>query len=124
MQSNDFLPGIVEALIPVRGIKALVPGARTARDTFTQKSDFDLGLYYAPDEPHDLEHLSAVAARLDDEHRPGLVTPQGGWGPWINGGGWKLLTSPAIPSVLPVPFTWPKPLFAARWGTSRVWRRI
>ncbi|MDG0794823.1 DNA polymerase subunit beta [Cohnella ginsengisoli] len=29
-----------------------------------------------------------VAALLDDDRREDLVTDTGGWGPWINGGGW------------------------------------
>jgi hypothetical protein len=36
----------------------------------------------------DLTALEGVAHQLDDEHHGNLVTDVGGWGPWINGGGW------------------------------------
>jgi len=75
-----------------------VLGGSRARGTHTESSDIDLGIYYAPSLPLDLAELTRVAVRLDDEHRPDLVTAPGGWGPWINGGGWLKVRS------LPVDF--------------------
>ncbi len=72
----------------VAGVTAIVLGGSRARGTQTAGSDVDLGLYYDPDHPLDLAGLDRVAAELDDRHVTGLVTPIGGWGPWINGGGW------------------------------------
>jgi hypothetical protein len=40
-----------------------------------------------------LTALSKVATNLDDEHRADVITPIGGWGPWINGGGWLKIQS-------------------------------
>jgi hypothetical protein len=32
--------------------------------------------------------LGEIATKLDEEHRVDVITGIGGWGPWINGGGW------------------------------------
>ncbi len=36
----------------------------------------------------DIAQLRRVASILDDDNRDNLITEIGGWGPWINGGGW------------------------------------
>jgi hypothetical protein len=66
----------------------VVLGGSRARGSHTSSSDVDLGLYYHAGQPIDLEALEWLTAQLDDEGRRSLVTPFGGWGPWINGGGW------------------------------------
>jgi len=43
---------------------------------------------YDPADPLDLATLGRLAADFDDEQRADALTPIGGWGPWINGGGW------------------------------------
>lgn len=63
-------------------------GGSRARGTHTPTSDVDLGIYYDPATSLDLAALARVAAEIDDEHRTDLITEIGGWGPWINGGGW------------------------------------
>jgi hypothetical protein len=78
---------MVEALRPVEGLSALVLGGSRARGTAGPTSDYDVGLYYEPDVPVDVEALrSALAPLLDDPSS--TVTRIGEWGPWINGGGW------------------------------------
>jgi predicted nucleotidyltransferase len=79
---------MVQRLQHVDGLVGIVLGGSRARGTHTPTSDIDLGLYYDPAIPPDLAALRRIAAELDDTHRPDLVTPLGGWGPWINGGGW------------------------------------
>lgn len=96
MEQSVFLEEIVARLMQVRGVSAIVLGGSRARGTHTPKSDFDLCLYYLPDQPLDLAALEQIAAQLDDQHRPGLVTPIGGWGPWINGGGWLTIQSQPV----------------------------
>ncbi len=96
MEQSAFLEEIVARLKQVRGVSAIVLGGSRARGTHTPKSDFDLCLYYLPDQPLDLAALEQIAAQLDDQHRPGLVTPIGGWGPWINGGGWLTIQSQPV----------------------------
>ncbi len=87
-EDRDLLADIVTGLSQVAGVEAVVLGGSRARGTHTPDSDFDVGIYYAPTAPLDITTLDALAARLDDRHQVGLVTPLGGWGPWINGGGW------------------------------------
>lgn len=85
---SDLIPNIVDQLKTVPGIDAVVLGGSRARGTHTKSSDIDLGIYYRPSTPLDLSALGRVATKIDDEHRTDVVTGIGGWGPWINGGGW------------------------------------
>ena len=88
MEIQALIDTIVERVKQVEGVSAIVLGGSRARGTQTPGSDIDLGIYYGPHRPLDLEALDRIAAELDDRHQPGLLTPIGGWGPWINGGGW------------------------------------
>jgi hypothetical protein len=77
---NRLLP----ALAGLSGLKAIVLGGSRARGTATPGSDWDIGLYY--DGALDTDALQRrVREALDPA---GEVTPTGGWGPWIDGGGW------------------------------------
>jgi len=79
---------IAARLAEVRGVAAVVLGGSRARGEADLESDIDLGLYYFPDRPIDLDALGALARELDDRHTDGLVTAPGEWGPWVNGGAW------------------------------------
>ncbi len=94
--ANRNLSTIIDALSQVSGIEAIVLGGSRARGTHTPGSDFDLGLYYHSARPLNIKHLNQVAAELDDSHRRDLVTDPGGWGPWINGGGWLTIKGQAV----------------------------
>src|SRR5688572_302493 len=96
MQIETLLQKIVEEVKKVEGVKAIVLGGSRARGTHTLASDIDLGIYYHSNSPLDLTELSRVATRLDDEHRKDVITPLGGWGPWINGGGWLKIQSQPV----------------------------
>ena len=96
MQIEMLIRQIVEEVKQVEGIKAIVLGGSRARGTHTTSSDIDLGIYYHPEAPLDLKRLGAVATGLDDEHRAEVITPVGGWGPWINGGGWLKIQSQPV----------------------------
>ena len=85
---QERLDDLVERLRSVEGVAALALGGSRARGTATPRSDIDLALFYTPQEPLDLDALQQVAQAVDDEHRAGILTAIGGWGPWINGGGW------------------------------------
>ncbi|MFO1161466.1 MAG: nucleotidyltransferase domain-containing protein [Reyranellaceae bacterium] len=91
--ANDeaLLETLVAALAPVPGVAAIALGGSRARGTATPTSDYDIGLYYRSDHPIDVDVLGRVAARLDDRGGEASVTPIGGWGPWIDGGGWLLV---------------------------------
>lgn len=88
MPERDFLSGIVDGLSRVAGVEAVVLGGSRSQGTHTADSDFDIGIYYASADALDIPALDRLAARLDDRRQSGLVTAIGGWGPWINGGGW------------------------------------
>ncbi len=79
---------VAAQLAAIDGVVAVVLGGSLARGAGDSRSDVDLGLYYDPARPPDLVALRTLAQALDDRHAPDLVTPLGGWGPWINGGGW------------------------------------
>jgi predicted nucleotidyltransferase len=83
-----LLDELVERLRPVAGVEAIALGGSRARGTATPRSDVDLALYYTPENPLNLDALQRIAQTVDDEHRTDLLTAIGGWGPWINGGGW------------------------------------
>ena len=84
---------VVEHLSSVAGVEALVLGGSRARGNQHAGSDVDIGIYYRHD--LDIAALQRHARALDDLQRDQLVTEIGGWGPWINGGGW--LTIQALP---------------------------
>jgi hypothetical protein len=95
MLPNSLLP-LIEDLKTVPGIRAIVLGGSRARGSGDASSDTDLGLYYDPKSPFAVETLNQVAARHDDRKELGLVTSIGGWGPWINGGGWLRVGGSAV----------------------------
>ncbi|MBV8361403.1 MAG: nucleotidyltransferase domain-containing protein [Deltaproteobacteria bacterium] len=82
---------VAERLASIAGIKAVALGGSRARGTAREDSDVDLGLYYDPGEPFAIDALDAATCELDDRHTSGLVTPFGGWGTGVNGGGWLLI---------------------------------
>ena len=72
----------------VPGVRAIVLGGSRASGTATPQSDYDLGLYYEANDPLDVDSLTTTIAAFDDTGPAARVTPIGGRGPWINGGGW------------------------------------
>jgi predicted nucleotidyltransferase len=96
MEVDLLIQNIVEEVKRVESVRAIVLGGSRARGTHTPASDIDLGIYYDPDDPLNLNQLREVAARLDDEHRADVLTELGGWGPWINGGGWLKVQGHAV----------------------------
>jgi predicted nucleotidyltransferase len=91
--ANDeaLLRRLVAALSAVPGVEAIALGGSRARGTAVATSDYDIGLYYRASRPIDVAALGKVAATLDDRGAEASVTPIGGWGPWIDGGGWLVL---------------------------------
>lgn len=83
---NKILTQINKALLGVKGIVAIVLGGSRARGNYQNDSDIDIGIYY--DTSLDLKLLNMIATNLDDEKRSNLIVPFGGWGPWVNAGGW------------------------------------
>jgi len=86
--ADPILMRIVPRLAAVPGVAAVVLGGSRARGTDNPASDYDLGLYYGSETPLDIEALLAAARELVDDPSAAAVTPVGGWGPRIVGGGW------------------------------------
>ncbi|MCM3745777.1 nucleotidyltransferase domain-containing protein [Paenibacillus pasadenensis] len=91
MGPEHVMEKVVERLKKIEGIKAIVLGGSRAGGTHTSHSDIDIGIYYDSASRLDIAELQKAAAELDDEHRSNLITDIGGWGPWINGGGWLVV---------------------------------
>lgn len=96
MDSDQILHEVVPLVRDIDGVRAIVLGGSRARGTHHAGSDYDIGIYYDPAEPINVLRLSEVAQRLDDQRREDLVTTIGGWGPWINGGGWLKVQGRAV----------------------------
>jgi hypothetical protein len=95
---NDehLLHRLVSALSAVRGARAIALGGSRALGTASEHSDYDLGIYYDADCALDIDALRAVVVGLDDSGPAATVTPIGGWGPWINGGGWLTIQGQSV----------------------------
>ena len=90
MISDADLRSLADRLVEVPGVVAVMLGGSRARGDEHPDSDVDLGLYYRP--PLDTAALrrlarSAASARSVGGQGPELTEP-GGWGPWVDGGGW------------------------------------
>jgi hypothetical protein len=78
------LTSLAAELAAVPGVVGVVLGGSRARRDHTPESDTDLGLYYR--RPLDTDALDALAKRVGGPSA--AVTEPGGWGPWVDGGGW------------------------------------
>lgn len=103
-EALDVAARVAARLGAIPGVAAVVLGGSRARGEGHPDSDIDLGIYYAPERPPDLEALRALARELCASGPAGAVaplakelhgsvpedavTPIGAWGPWINGGAW------------------------------------
>lgn len=89
MSVEHIIQRTVSALSSLPFVQAVVLGGSRATGTATENSDLDIGIYY--DREINLTALNQAAARLDDQHRSDLVCGEGGWGPWVNCGGWLIM---------------------------------
>lgn len=86
------LDELAQRLVQVPGVAGVMLGGSRARGDHTPDSDVDLGLYYEPD--LDVAALGALARDLAGPDA--TVTPRGGWGPWVDGGGWLTIAGTAV----------------------------
>ena len=96
--ANDpqLLQRLTDSLAPVGGVRAIVLGGSRARGIATERSDYDIGIYYLGETPLDIAALRVAVAGLDDRGAAAEVTEIGGWGPWINGGGWLTISGTRV----------------------------
>ncbi len=93
---EQLIASLAAEISQVPGVSAVVLGGSRARGSLTDKSYMELGIYYHPERELDLAALGRVAAQFDDARRADALTPLGGWGPWINGGGWLTVQGIAV----------------------------
>ena len=86
--TSTLLNRIVPPLANVPGIVGVVLGGSRARGTANETSDYDIGLYFESAKPLDTDALLDVVRTLVDDPASAAITPVGGWGPRIVGGGW------------------------------------
>ncbi len=87
--STTRLVEVADALTGVDGVVGVLLGGSQARGEHRPDSDTDLGLYYRP--PLDVPALDSLARQIGTAREPGGqvgLTRPGGWGPWVDGGGW------------------------------------
>ncbi len=89
----------VTVLSAVPGVQAIVLGGSRARGTHSPSSDIDIGIYY-DSLTLDLDALNKATQTVDDEHRENLIAPPGGWGEWVNGGGWLVIDGCPVDFIL------------------------
>ncbi|MFI7573311.1 nucleotidyltransferase domain-containing protein [Micromonospora sp. NPDC049497] len=82
-----------ERLCAVGGVVAVALGGSRGRGEHRPDSDWDLGLYYRG--PLDLPALRTLAASVADDPDATVGEP-GGWGPWVDGGGWLRIGGVAV----------------------------
>jgi predicted nucleotidyltransferase len=92
----DLAQRVADQLVQIDGVVAVVLGGSWARGTAQPGSDVDIGIYYRAAQPPSLAALQQLAQQLDDRHLPELLTGFGGWGPWINGGGWLTINAQPV----------------------------
>jgi hypothetical protein len=78
------LRDLAERIGGLKGVVGVLLGGSRARGSHTASSDYDLGIYYR--RPLDLEGLRQLARAVAGEDA--TLTDLGGWGPWVDGGGW------------------------------------
>jgi hypothetical protein len=88
MPPDPLLSRILPALAEVTGVAAIALGGSRARGTASEKSDYDIGLYFSTAEPLDTDRLRQMVRMLVDHPDSAEVTRIGDWGPWIVGGAW------------------------------------
>lgn len=83
-------------LSQIEGVEAVALGGSWARGEAHPNSDVDIGIYYRSGSPPSLGDLRRLARGLDDRHPEDVLTDFGGWGPWIDGGGWLTIEGRSV----------------------------
>jgi len=85
---DRIIDNVANIMLEAPGVVGVVLGGSRARGTQTVNSDIDLVIYYSEAAGFNVRDIGTIATHIDDEHREGLITSLGEWGPWVNGGGW------------------------------------
>ncbi len=82
--TEERLLDLAHRVAEVPGVLGIVLGGSRARGSHAPDSDTDIGLYYRA--PMDVDRLDEMAKSVSGPSA--VVTAPGGWGPWVDGGGW------------------------------------
>lgn len=96
MLSEEQVLQFARDLSSVNGVEAIALGGSRATGTHRPDSDVDLGLYVTADV--DRAHLAEIASRSSEDEA--IVTPTGGWGPWVDSGAWLTVHGTAVDLIL------------------------
>lgn len=99
MKAEEICDRIVRTLAACPFIKGIVLGGSRATNTDEADSDIDIGIYYEK-EKLDYGMLNRLAKELDDGRRDNLICQEGGWGPWVNCGGWLKIGGCSVDLIL------------------------
>lgn len=89
---DQALADLAGRLVHVEGIVGVMLGGSRGRGEGHPDSDTDLGLYYRG--AIDITALGALAREIAGPEAE--VTAHGGWGPWVDGGGWLIVEGTAV----------------------------
>lgn len=90
---------IADHLCNCSWIEGIVLGGSRATNMSTENSDIDIGIYYHSAEM-DIAEINRIASELDDLHREDLICSEGGWGNWVNCGGWLMIDGHPVDLIL------------------------
>jgi hypothetical protein len=90
--TDERLTEVAARMAEVPGVIGVVLGGSRARGSHTPDSDTDVGLYYRS--PLDVDRLDLLAKSIAGP--AAMVTAPGGWGPWVDGGGWLEIDGQAV----------------------------
>jgi len=90
--TEERLAELAARVAVVPGVIGVVLGGSRAREAHIPDSDTDVGLYYR--RPLDVDTLDRLAKSLAGPSA--VVTAPGGWGPWVDGGGWLKVDGNAV----------------------------
>ncbi len=94
-KQSKIVEQLTENLKQIDGMLAIAVGGSFARGNPSPTSDIDLGLYYRDDNPFGIDHIRALAEKVNDTENP-TVTGFGDWGKWVNGGAWLTINGQRV----------------------------
>ncbi|MCM3127841.1 MULTISPECIES: nucleotidyltransferase domain-containing protein [unclassified Paenibacillus] len=100
MEITSILNKVTTLLSHVPGIVGIVLGGSRARGTHHTDSDIDIGIYYDLQSEFSIDEINKAVKDLNEEPVDHPITPIGGWGPWVNAGGWFVVDGCPVDLIL------------------------
>ncbi|WDH83680.1 nucleotidyltransferase domain-containing protein [Paenibacillus urinalis] len=100
MDITTILDKVIPLQSHVPGIVGIVLGGSRARGTHQMDSDIDIGIYYDLQAGFSIDEINKAVMDLNDEPVREPISPIGGWGPWVNAGGWFVIDGCPVDLIL------------------------